>query len=249
MKPADLSGLTLVSRTARNRVFRAQDGESGVDVCLKRGLNGNDEILQHEASVLRSVAGPGVPMLFASGCDEEGSYMIREWVEGIPLEECAALSEQDCRIVMQRLLHTLERIHKAGYVHSDVSTGNVLIGARLETHLIDFDNAVPLKDGTPRLVGTVHTMAPELFDREPPSASSDLYSAGVLAYYMMARAFPFEGESAAQVIAAHHRQRPVPLHETCVVSPGFELWIEQLIGRDPARRPASALQAIGLLLK
>ena len=139
-------------------------------------------------------------------------------------------------------------MHAAGFAHADVNASNILIRLDGRLKLIDFGNAGALAETQARVmgepnVGSVHHMAPELFSGQPPSVRSDLYAVGVMAYYALTRHHPFEGDTPAQVITAHLRSQYPALPPSTACG-----WVHRLLSRDPAARPASAVEALQSLM-
>lgn len=239
--------LTLVARSASSRVYHARDNARAIEVAVKCVDPEHVHALEWEAQVLNCLAHACIPPLIEFGVDSEGAWLSKPWIEGATLDERVqqqVLSEMDCLKMIQEVLAALVEIHAAGFAHSDITTTNVLLTTDGAAAVLDFGNATRLDAQAPHLTGSIYHMAPELFDHEPPSVRSDLYAVGVLAYFALTGVFPFAGDSAAQVITAHHRMRPVPLGQRCQIAAGFASWVDQLLARQPDQRPASALMAM-----
>jgi serine/threonine protein kinase len=104
--------------------------------------------------------------------------------------------------------------------------------------IADLGNAQALPVETHQLRGSVHTMAPECFEGGRLDERTDLYALGCVFYFALTGRTAFEGELAPQVITAHLQHRVEPL-------PGpLGAWIERLMARNPADRPASAREAL-----
>ena len=63
------------------------------------------------------------------------------------------------------------------------------------------------------LVGTPGYMSPEQARGEPADRRSDIYSAGVILYHMLAGRPPFDGDSAYLVAMKHITDPPLPPSE------------------------------------
>ena len=90
-------------------------------------------------------------------------------------------------------------------------------------------------------LGTPAYMAPEQAVADPNlTGAADIYSLGVVGYEMLVGAPPFDGRSAAAVLAAHVRETPPPIasRRYDVPRPLVTL-IMQCLEKDPARRPRS----------
>lgn len=91
-------------------------------------------------------------------------------------------------------------LHKRGIVHRNIRTGNILFSelGKLNLKLIDFDVAgtktietVMIYGGKGGLHGPYYC-APEIFNNEA-SDRSDIWSAGVVLYFLLYGCLPFDG--------------------------------------------------------
>jgi len=236
-----------VSRSACSTVVRALDSRTGSEVALKRPIT-IDAHWEREALAFALIP-PHAHLIrrLDEGNDDHGPYRSLEWIDGPTLDglQCA---EEQTRQILRGILTGLTAMHDAGFVHADLSPANVLLNTNGEAILIDFGNASPVTEATPHLVGTIQCMAPERFDNAPPSIAGDLYGIGVIAYRLLAGRYPFDGDTTAQIITAHHRHLCTPLGDLVTISESFNHWIGAMIARDPAHRHASAHEALASLL-
>jgi hypothetical protein len=87
------------------------------------------------------------------------------------------------------------------------------------------------------MAGTPLYLAPELFTGAPPSASSDLYSLGVLLFHIVTGGWPIEGSTLEEVTdaqAAKRRRRLRDLRSD--LSPAFVDVVERALDADPSKR-------------
>ena len=243
----------MISRVAESgfsTLDHALDRQRAIEVALKRPLGdhpGADQHFQTEVRVLGSVRHDHIVSLYDTGRDAEGGYLAMEWIAGPTLDHLIhahALNDTALRGILRPLLQALAVLHAAGFAHADLNASNVMIRSDGQLKLIDFGNASPLGDSRERNlsdpnIGSIHLMAPELFNGRPPSVRTDLYAVGVMAVQALTQRHPFDGETKAQIITAHMRH-------ICPHLPGSGLnqWIQQLIARDPAARPGSVHEAL-----
>ncbi|MEQ8716000.1 MAG: DUF6777-containing protein [Acidimicrobiales bacterium] len=144
----------------------------------------------------------------------------------------------------------LEVAHSLGVVHRDLKPANVLFqtepehrGEREERLLLtDFGVARSLATsrGTTIATGTPHYMAPEQADGQADERS-DIYSAGVVLYQLLAGRVPYEHGSLRQLLLAHHTETP-PRIETLRndIPPALADTVHRALSIDPDERIASA---------
>lgn len=147
--------------------------------------------------------------------------------------------------IVREVAWALAYAHRQGVVHRDVKPENILLerdGGR--AMVTDFGIAQVSGDAadTPagQVVGTARAVSPEQAAGEPVDGRSDLYSLGITAFLAATGQWPFEGESAAAVLAQHLTQPPPPVLELRPDLPApLAHAIERCLAKLPADRFAS----------
>jgi len=147
--------------------------------------------------------------------------------------------------VVREVAWALAYAHRQGVVHRDVKPENILLerdGGR--AMVTDFGIAQVSGDAadTPagQVVGTARAVSPEQAAGEPVDGRSDLYSLGVTAYWAATGQWPFDGDSAAAVLAKHLTQTPPPVLGLRPELPApLAQAIERCLAKSPADRFAS----------
>jgi serine/threonine protein kinase len=194
--------------------YLATDLEKGEQVAIKsllERLNTKDTAwverhFRDEVAALSRIKHSGVVKFVASGLTPDGKpYIAMEYVEGVDLRsliepEKGADDFERIANLMQQLGDAISAAHDAGVYHRDLKPENVLItkptaNRAEEVKVIDFGiatvkNSVDEKTRATVLAGSVRYMAPEqLYGK--PSATTDIYAMGVLAYEMITGRAPF----------------------------------------------------------
>ncbi len=241
---------------ARDRVL-----DRRIALKLLRADIGRDPVLRErflrEARLSANLTHANIVRVYDAGVDGDTPWIAMELVDGPSLrEEMTRVGQMDAEravgIITQVLLG-LGQAHQAGVIHRDVKPGNVLLtrggsadGAE-EAKLGDFGIAKSLEaigaDLTQanQFMGTPKYIAPEVAIGLPASPSSDVYSAAVVLWEMLAGSPPFEHANPLS-LAMMHRTDPVPpLRERRAdVSPALVAAIETGLAKEPVDRPQRA---------
>lgn len=161
---------------------------------------------QREATILEKM-GEGseqIPKLYAYFSENGQFYLVQEWIRGQTItsivEARGRLSEAAVRDIVVSLLSVLDYVHSQGIIHRDIKPDNIIL-RHLDGKpiLIDFGAVKETiaevsytKGIKPSIVlGTPGFMSPEQAAGRP-SYSSDLYSLGLTAIYMLTGKLPQE---------------------------------------------------------
>ena len=233
-------------------VWKAKDKVLGRTVAvkiLKEEYTGDPGFLERFRAEARHTAllnHPGVANVFDYGEEDGSAYLVMELVPGEPLSN---IIEREKTLPADRILNiiaqtarALAAAHAQGLVHRDVKPGNIMITPDNRVKVTDFGIArladqVPLT-ATGQVMGTAQYLAPEQATGQTATASSDLYSLGIIGYECLAGKRPFTGESQIAIALAQVNDPPPPLPETVPVP--AQAMIMCLLSKDPAQRPANA---------
>ncbi len=195
--------------------------------------------------------------IFDFGVSDDGSfYLAMELLEGIDLQSLVnRFGPQPAgrvRDILLQVCDSLAEAHDKGLIHRDIKPGNIMLcrqGRGVDVaKVLDFgivSLASEPTDGrltrTGALLGTPAFAAPEMLSDGRADPRSDLYSLGCVAYWLLAGRRVFEHRSQSQQIAAHLRDKPIPLSAHEVEVPvDLETVVLDCLAKDPGRRPSSA---------
>src|SRR5439155_15608462 len=106
-------------------------------------------------------------------------------------------------------------VHEAGLLHRDIKAQNVMLAEDDRVVLMDLGTGREAADrGASDLTGTPLYLAPEVFEGNPASVRSDIYSIGVLLYHLLTRSYPVDGRNARDVAEKHARGEQASLANT-----------------------------------
>lgn len=191
----------------------------------------------------------GIVPIFAASEQAGVVYFVMRLVEGISLADRVAgsgpLAVREALSVVRQVAEALAYAHEAGVIHRDIKAENVLIDSTGRALITDFGiarmgEAQPLT-ATGTILGSVHYMSPEQISAEPVDGRSDLYSLGVLIYFLLTARFPFERPQASAVLVAHVLSPAPRLRELLPnIDPGVESLVARLLEKVPANRFSDA---------
>jgi TolB-like protein/Tfp pilus assembly protein PilF len=234
-------------------VHRAFDADLHRHVALKllheerAGRGAHDRILQ-EARRLARVRHQHVVQVFGAEQHDDRVGLWMELVEGESLDQIVRtrgpFGAREASGIGQDVCSALASVHAAGLLHRDVKAQNVLREEGGRIVLMDFGTGEELQrdGGKARLVGTPLYLAPEIFAGKPASVQSDLYSVGVLLFYLVTGEFPLAAASMEQLAAAQGRRQVRHLRD---VRPDLPSGFVQVIDRALEHEPAARYQTAG----
>lgn len=215
-----------------------------------------------EARAMAAVVDPQVAKVFQVGQIGSLPFLAMEFLEGESLSQRlrqgpACSTDEVLRIGTQIALG-LAAAHRCGLIHRDIKPENVFLATAAEASgseavyhvkLLDFGivrstegaNVRSLADDEDWVLGTPAFMSPEQVLGQPVDERTDLFSFGCLLFRLLSGRLPFEGATPRELLQARVTQSPVSMR---VVAPQItaELaaLVDQLLARDPRRRPQSA---------
>lgn len=142
-----------------------------------------------EIQALRAITAPGLPRMLDARREGDALVVVREWVAGDDLTKIGALGEEETALLIDSVAKALEAVHGAGFVHMDVSLGNV-VRTRDGACLLDFGLAQRAGAAQEHARGTAYFVAPEVLLGLPADSRADLFALGALAARLLVGSFP-----------------------------------------------------------
>ena len=196
---------------------------------LKPELVKNEEIrkrFKNEASMLAHLQHPNIVGLVDYVEQEDGLFLIMEYVDGQGLDELIKAQHSPINIerakkLMTQILQAFLYAHKNGIIHRDVKPSNILVTADDQIKVLDFGIAKLVGDDQHHLtktgtqIGTVYYMSPEQVKGKELDHRSDIYSLGVTFYELLSGVCPYRGMTTEYEIYDNIVKEPLlPLTQT-----------------------------------
>jgi serine/threonine-protein kinase len=237
------------------RVFRARDLALGRDVAVKvleAGACGDEDVRRvclREARTAARLVHHGIAAVFDIGTQDGYSYLVMELVDGRPLREIlrdeGAIPTARAVGIAIQVADALDYAHRHGVLHCDVKPLNIVVTPEGIAKLVDFGIArVASATGAldrDEIYGSAPYLAPEQVRGQAVDARSDVYALGLVLYEMLTGRPAFPGSDVATVLRQRLESDPPPPRSIDpTIPPQVEQALLPALGRDPARRYASA---------
>ena len=252
--------ITQIGRGAMGVVYRAHDLTTDRPVALKVLLNDLESGPElrarflREAQAARRLVHPNVITVLAAGEDQGRLYIAMELLDGAPLDvylkrpEAAALTRK--LDLMIQICEGLSAAHKHGVIHRDLKPSNLFVQTDGLLKILDFgvaritDSSMTV---TGAMLGTPGYMSPEQARGEQVDARSDIFSAGSVFYFMLARRKPFPGSDLATLLRQLQFEDPAPLSPP--VPEELAATILYALAKEPANRPSRVEELLTALVR
>jgi serine/threonine-protein kinase len=246
-----------LGRGAMGAVFRARDPRIDRIVAIKTiAVPGGDpkiiEEYRHrfyrEAQAAGRLSHPGIVTIFDADVDRADNtpFIVMEFVNGKSLDQFIA-SANNNRLdgataisLLQQIGAALDYAHAHGIVHRDIKPANILVTGEGQIKIADFGIAKLSKVEATLpgyLLGTPAYMSPEQLSGKAVDGRSDLFSLGVIAYWLLTGQKPFTGETITEVsIQVATKEPRAPSQAAPGLSANFDQVLARALAKDPAQR-------------
>ena len=239
---------------AFGQVFRAWDTRLDREVALKllpadraAGDLPASSIIQ-EGRLLARVHHPNVVTIYGAEHIGEQIGLWMEFVRGRTLKQIIddgkVFSEAETIEIGLALCQAVAAVHNEGLLHRDIKAQNVMLAANGRAMLMDFGTGRELADNsTSDLAGTPLYLAPEILRGGEATVQSDIYSLGVLLFYLVTGSYPVHARSLRDIRLAHERNERISIRTARAgsnLSPKLARIIERAIDPRPGDRFQSA---------
>jgi eukaryotic-like serine/threonine-protein kinase len=202
-------------------VFEAQDLTLGRKVAIKflaeTGDRHDDAVrrLQREARTLSALNHPNICTVYEMGEYRMRPYLVEELLVGSTFQELINQHQTEPELVLDLAIQVadgLRAAHSIGLVHRDIKPANLFLTKDNRAKILDFglarqnpltqtgegltlDSDMEQVTQVGRVIGTLDYMSPEQVRGEPPTASSDVFSFGIVLYELLHGGHPFKKNS------------------------------------------------------
>ena len=206
-----------------------------------------------EAELLAKMDSPYVVRTYDYGLTDDISYIAMEMFTRGDLRQRMELNLTK-HISLSYLTHIvcgLRDIHAKGILHRDIKPANIMFRGDDSLAIADFGISKNMEASFQvttlgQILGTPHYISPEQARGSEVDQRSDLYSAGIILYEMMAKEKPYIANSAAALIY-QHLHAPIPTLPPHVAV--FQNVINKSLAKDPDDRFQSADEFLSELEK
>ncbi|MBZ3868973.1 Sperm motility kinase Z [Sciurus carolinensis] len=213
---------------------------TGAEVAVKVLPKVKGKVALSEARVMKSLEHPNVIQLFQVIETRDYVYLVMEHaVGGQALKHLppGGMQQEEARRVFRQIAGAVGYCHGQGVVHLDLKLPNVVVDAGGNCKLIDFGLSLRVRPGQKlrRCWGTLAYLAPEiLLRREYEGPPADVWSLGVILFYMLTGRCPFRALLCSGMVRRILEGR---YHIPDRVPPQARRLICSMLSMDPTRRP------------
>src|SRR3989440_2345908 len=247
-----------VCKTWDHRVERV------VAMKVLRSLDKNDvravERFRREARAAAELAHPNVVTIY-DFVEEFGQYfLVMEYIHGPTVKkeilDRRHLQALETLEIAAQVCAVLQVAHTRGFIHRDIKPQNIMLASSgatvtsigsLLVKLTDFGIVRVAEDAgltnSGIVLGTADYLSPEQARGEKLTASSDLYSLGVVMFEMLAGRPPFNGPTAVSIAMQHASTYAPSLRQfNPNVPPALEQIVVKVLEKEPGDRFLSAAE-------
>jgi eukaryotic-like serine/threonine-protein kinase len=151
-----------------------------------------------EASLAGKLSHPHIAAIYDAVADEEGSYIVMEYVEGGTLEQH---TKHDNLLAVNKIVEiifkcckALDYAHRHGVIHRDIKPANILRAKDTDIKISDFGAALTTAAETTQVsgIGSPAYMSPEQVQEQQLTHQTDIFSLGVVMYQLLTGSLPFK---------------------------------------------------------
>ena len=201
-----------------------------------------------EARTAAKLSHPHIVPIFAVDDVDDFVFFAMAHVDGHTLgqriRERGPVPPREAARIIREVAWALGYAHAQGVVHRDVKPDNILLERGTGRALVTDFGIAQVTDpagftAAREVLGTAEFMSPEQASGERVDERSDIYSLGVVAYYMLSGRLPFEGATVAATLAKQITQAAPALSR---VAPDLPVHLTAAVDRCLAKEASERFQ-------
>jgi serine/threonine protein kinase len=246
-----------LGRGAMGAVFRARDPKIDRTVAIKtiavpassrQDAEHYRQRFFREAQAAGRLSHPGIVTIYDVGEDEatHTPFIVMECVQGDSLDRlvaatpAASLTRDITLRLLRQIAEALDYAHRQGIVHRDIKPANIMVTPEGQPKIADFGIAkVAMAETTlpGHVVGTPAYMSPEQLNGKAVDGRSDLFSLGVITYWLLTGVKPFDGATLTEICVQVVTKDPAPPSELASgLNMDFDYVLSRALAKDPVMR-------------
>jgi len=242
-----------LGRGATSAVYLAKDAFAGREVAIKLvradALGDKDhgrrfhKLFLAEASLAGKLSHPHLVAIYDAVSDEDGSYLVMEYVAGGTLEPhtqpARLLTINTIVEIIFKCCKALDYAHRHGIIHRDIKPANILLTSETDIKISDFGAALSITAETTQVsgIGSPAYMSPEQLQEMTLNHQTDIFSLGVVMYQLLTGTLPFKSTNNYSMVYQIINVDPPPASLLRPDTPAaVDAVVKRALEKDIARR-------------
>ena len=245
-----------LGRGATSVVYLANDAFAGRQVAIKLvradALDNKEhgkrfhKLFLAEAALAGKLSHPHLAAIYDAVADEDGSYLVMEYVPGGTLEPHTQTSQllpiNTIVEIVFKCCKALDYAHRHGIIHRDIKPANILLTEQKDIKISDFGAALSASAETTQVsgIGSPAYMSPEQLQETTLSHQTDIFSLGVVMYQLLTGSLPFKSTNNYSMVYQIINVDPPP---PSVLRPDTPSAVDRIVRRALEKEAAKRFQS------
>jgi len=196
-----------------------------------------------EASLAGKLSHPHIVAIYDAAADEDGSYIVMEYVDGTTLEQYTRhdnlLPIQKIVEIVYKCARALEYASRQGVIHRDIKPANILLSGESDIKISDFGAALTVAAETTQVsgIGSPAYMSPEQVKEQQLTYQTDIFSLGVVMFQLLTGRLPFKAaNNYSMIYQIINVESPRPMEVRPDIPPRIDAIVMRALQKDTTKR-------------
>ena len=172
-----------------------------------------------EAQNVAMLSHPNIVSIYDVNTSQDNrDYIVMELLEGVTLrqyiDKMHPIPYKQALYFSKQIAEALSHAHSKGVIHRDIKPQNIMLMQDGTIKVADFGIAAmenELDEKSNQAVGSLNYMAPEQLRGFAATASTDIYSLGIVMYEMLTGVKPYSGRNPSEVLMKINTNEILPV--------------------------------------